>query len=61
MLQPGEAIRLDVAGSLFPDVDRNLNAFCSAGYKSVGIIAHQTICHVPEHPSALILPIIPQA
>ena len=61
VLQPGEAIRLDIASSLFPDADRNLNTFGRVGYESEGIIAHQTIYHDPEHPSALILPIIPQA
>ena len=60
VLQPGVAIRLDTAGSLFPDDDRSLNTFGSAGHESVGTIAHQTICHNPEHPSALILPITPR-
>ena len=59
VLQPGEAIRLDITSSLFPDADRNLNTFGRVGYESEGIIAHQSVFHDKEHPSALILPIIP--
>lgn len=58
-LQPGEAIRLDVTSALFPDADRNMNTFGKVGYETEGIVAHQTIYHDAEHPSALILPIIP--
>lgn len=60
VLQPGEAIRLDITSSLFPDADRNLNTFGRVGYESEGIIAHQSVFHDREHPSALILPIIPK-
>lgn len=59
VLQPGEAIRLDVTSSLFPDADRNLNTFGRVGYEAEGIVAHQTLYHDREHPSALILPVIP--
>lgn len=60
VLQPGEAIRLDITSSLFPDADRNMNTFSRVGYESEGIIAHQSVFHDREHPSALILPIIPK-
>lgn len=60
VLQPGEAIRLDVNSALFPDADRNLNTFGRIGFEKEGIVAHQCIYHDAEHPSALILPIIPQ-
>ena len=60
VLQPGEAIRLDVTSSLFPDADRNLNTFGRVGYESEGIVAHQKIWHDAEHPSRLILPVIPK-
>ncbi len=59
VLQPGEAIRLAVTSSLFPDADRNLNTYGKIGYEAEGIVAHQTIYHDAEHPSALILPVIP--
>lgn len=61
VLQPGEAIRLDITSSLFPDADRNMNTFGRIGYESEGIVAHQTILHDTDHPSALILPVIPEA
>ena len=59
VLMPGEAIRLDVTSSLFPDADRNMNTFGKVGYDAEGIVAHQRIYHDASHPSALILPIIP--
>ena len=61
VLQPGEAVRLDITSSLFPDADRNLNTFGKVGYESEGVVAHQTIYHDEAHPSALILPVIPKA
>lgn len=59
VLFSGEAIRLDVTSSLFPDADRNMNTFGKVGYDAEGIVAHQRIYHDASHPSALILPIIP--
>ena len=61
VLMPGEAIRLDVTSSLFPEADRNMNTFGRVGYETEGIVAHQTLYHDAAHPSALILPIIPEA
>lgn len=60
VLEPGEAIRLDVTSALFPDADRNMNTFGRIGYEAEGIVAHQLIYHDADHPSALILPIIPR-
>ena len=60
VLQSGEAIRLDITSSLFPDADRNLNTYGKVGFESEGIVAHQTILHDNEHPSVLILPFIPE-
>ena len=59
VLEPGEAVRLDVTSSLFPDADRNLNTFGRVGFEARGIVAHQTVYHDKDHPSAVILPIIP--
>lgn len=61
VLEPGEAVRLDVTSALFPDADRNLNTFGRVGFEAQGIVAHQTLYHDKDHPSALILPIIPSA
>lgn len=60
VLAPGEAIRLDVTSSLFPDADPNMNTGGRVGYESQGVIAHQTIYHDAAHPSCLILPVIPE-
>ena len=49
-----------MTSSLFPDADRNLNTFGRVGYETEGVVAHQTLYHDAEHPSALILPIIPK-
>ncbi len=59
VLEPGEAVRLDVTSALFPDADRNLNTFGRVGFEAQGVVAHQTLYHDKDHPSALILPIIP--
>ncbi len=59
VLEPGEAVRLDVTSALFPDADRNLNTFGRVGYEAQGVTAHQTLYHDADHPSALILPVIP--
>ena len=60
VLEPGEAVRLDVTSALFPDADRNLNTFGRVGYEAQGVTAHQTLYHDADHPSALILPVIPE-
>lgn len=61
VLEPGEAVRLDVTSALFPDADRNLNTFGRVGYETQGIVANQTVYHDKDHPSALILPVIPRS
>jgi predicted acyl esterase len=53
-------MRLYVSSSNFPRFDRNHNT----GEPILGAIrsvkAHQTIYHDGEHPSALVLPIVPR-
>lgn len=61
LLHKGEAIRVDITSSLFPDADRNMNTGGRVGYEAKGIIAHQTIYHDSDHPSCVILPVIPRA
>lgn len=48
VLMPGEAIRLDVTSSLFPDADRNMNTFGKVGYDAEGIVAHQRIYEIEK-------------
>lgn len=60
LVQKGQAIRVDITSSLFPDADRNMNTGGRVGYESEGIVAHQTIYHDAEHPSRVVLPVIPR-
>jgi putative CocE/NonD family hydrolase len=60
LFKAGHQIRLYVSSSNFPRFSRNLNT----GEPSFGargmVKARQRIFHDPEHPSALVLPIIPR-
>lgn len=55
----GHRIRLQVASSAFPKYDRNLNTGESQGTSSSMEVAAQSVYHDADHPSHLILPIIP--
>jgi putative CocE/NonD family hydrolase len=52
-------IRVEVSSSNFPQFDRNPNTGHPFGLDSDLRIAKQTICHDAEHPSHIILPIVP--
>jgi len=56
----GHKIRLEVASCNFPRFDRNLNTGKSAGDSRSEVTATNTIYHDREHPSALLLPIVPR-
>ncbi|HRJ71724.1 MAG TPA: CocE/NonD family hydrolase [Terrimicrobiaceae bacterium] len=55
----GHRIRLEVSSSNFPAFARNLNTGNSVECDDEIHIAQQTVHHAPEHPSRLILPVIP--
>jgi putative CocE/NonD family hydrolase len=59
MFRKGHRLRLEISSSNFPRFDRNLNTgeASIAGRKFVS--ATNTILHDAEHPSALILPVVP--
>ena len=57
----GHRIRLEVSSSNFPRYDRNLNTGGSIGFDDEVQVAHQQIHHGPDHPSRLVLPIVPNA
>ncbi len=57
----GHRIRLEVSSSNFPRFDRNLNSFRANAEESTITDARQTVFHQKVYPSALILPIIPNA
>lgn len=58
VFKKGHRIRIEIASSAFPKYDVNLNTGAPLGKTSEMITAHQTVFHDPEHPSAIILPII---
>jgi len=56
----GHRIRLEVSSSNFPRFDRNLNTGKSAADSATFVKATNTILYDAEHPSALILPVVPR-
>jgi hypothetical protein len=59
LFRAGHRIRLEVTSSNFPRFDRNLNSGEALATGTHPVVAHQTILHAAEHPSRLVLPIIP--
>jgi putative CocE/NonD family hydrolase len=59
VFKAGHSIRLYVSSSNFPRFDRNLNTGEPILGASRMVKANQTIYHDAEHPSALVLPVIP--
>jgi putative CocE/NonD family hydrolase len=57
--QKGHIIRLQVSSSNFPRFDRNLNTGADQATSKDFVTAANTILHDADHPSALILPVIP--
>jgi putative CocE/NonD family hydrolase len=56
----GHRLRLDISSSDFPRFDRNLNTGEDQGQGTRMVKATNTISHDREHPSAIILPVVPQ-
>lgn len=56
----GHRLRLEISSSNSPRFDRNLNTGEDQAHATRMVTATNTIYHDREHPSALILPIIPQ-
>jgi putative CocE/NonD family hydrolase len=55
----GHSIRLEIASSNFPRFDRNLNTGEEIKFARASVPATNTILHDAEHPSAVILPVMP--
>src|SRR5262249_50553610 len=55
----GHKIRLEISSSHFPRFDRNLNTGEEQARASRVAKATSTVVHDKEHPSALILPVVP--
>jgi hypothetical protein len=57
----GHCIRVEISSSAFPKYDRNHNTGHALGTDTEFRIAEQTIYHDADHPSCIVLPIIPAA
>ena len=60
LFRKGHRIRLEISSSNFPRYDRNLNTGEDLLTGKRIVQANQTVYHDREHPSALILPIVPR-
>jgi putative CocE/NonD family hydrolase len=60
LFQPGHRLRVEIASSNFPRFDRNPNTGHDFGADAELAQASQTIRHDREHPSHILLPIIPR-
>ena len=52
-------LRIEISSSNFPRFDRNLNTGEDAQFAQRFVSATNAIYHDAEHPSALVLPIVP--
>ncbi len=60
MFKPGQKLRLYVSSSDFPNFDRNHNTGKDYWSDAELRTAHQAILHSADHPSHLVLPVIPR-
>lgn len=56
----GHTLRLEISSSNFPRFDRNLNTGENYGEATKWVKATNDVYHDRDHPSALILPVVPQ-
>jgi putative CocE/NonD family hydrolase len=59
VFRKGHSLRLEISSSNFPRFDRNLNTGEDAAFAQRFVSATNTVYHDSEHPSALILPVVP--
>ena len=57
--EPGDAVRLEVSSSDYPQFDPNPNTGKTLATSTQMQVAHQTIMHDTAHPSRLTLPVVP--
>ena len=55
----GHRLRLEISSSNFPRFDRNLNTGEDIGRGTRWVKATNTILHHKEHPSSVLLPVVP--
>ncbi|PYV51458.1 MAG: hypothetical protein DMG92_04350, partial [Acidobacteria bacterium] len=56
----GHSLRLEIASSNFPRFDRNLNTGEEVKFARHYVSATNSILHDTQHPSALVLPVMPK-
>jgi N-acetylated-alpha-linked acidic dipeptidase len=56
----GHRIRVEISSSNFPRFDRNPNTGAPFGEGPAAVPARQTILHDREHPSRIVLPVVPR-
>lgn len=60
LFQAGHRIRVEISSSNFPRFNRNLNTGEPVPSAARGVVAHQSIVHDVQHPSFILLPVIPR-
>lgn len=60
VFQKGHVLRLEISSSNFPRFDRNLNTGEQIVFGKNSVSATNVVLHDSEHPSALILPVMPE-
>src|SRR3990172_1481803 len=60
LMDEGHRLRLEISSSAFPKFDRNLNTGGRIGMETKGIAAEQTVYHDREHPSRVLIPVVPR-
>ena len=60
VFKKGHVLRLEVSSSNFPRFDRNLNTGEEQAHATRMIKVENTVWHDKDHPSALILPVVPR-
>lgn len=62
LMRPGHSLRLEIASSNFPRFDRNMQTGGLQATTSLAesVVAHQTVLHDADHPSRLVVQIVPR-
>jgi len=60
LMGEGHRLRLEISSSAFPKFDRNLNTGGRIGMETKGIVAEQSVYHDREHPSRVLIPVVPR-
>ena len=60
MFAKGHRIRVEISSSYYPYFLRNLNTGAdNVALETAAVVAHQKVYHDGEHPSHVVLPLIP--